>query len=245
MDKNESFKGYSLWKLPKFIFDGCLSRFRLFFKFGTKNNTKTVENFFAKNRYNEDNVDIIDLSFGPYNAFVLDLKKSVLSHKKLKILDLGCGGATLLNFLEKEEIQFEKYIGVDLVITAKELSRIGYRIDFIESDIQNVNLENQKFDLVFACNSIVYCADKSAVIKTALDHLNDDGIFCAIEPVKSLFWEAYFNKIRLNFTSRHNLIPLIGDKCKLKYTYSLYLRIFFGLRFWAVSRMFVFQKSVN
>ena len=98
------------------------------------------------------------------------------------ILDLGCGTGGHAIILAKRGY---KIAGVDrssemLAIARKKAKNAGFKVDFYESSIQDLNL-NKKFDAVISMFAVMSYPTKNNELalacKTAKKHLNPDGIF--------------------------------------------------------------------
>jgi 2-polyprenyl-3-methyl-5-hydroxy-6-metoxy-1,4-benzoquinol methylase len=102
--------------------------------------------------------------------------------KVIKILDLGCGTGGHAIILAKRGY---KITGVDrskemLTIAREKAKNTGFKIDFYESSIQDLNL-NKKFDAVISMFAVMSYQtennDLALACKTAKKHLKRGGIF--------------------------------------------------------------------
>lgn len=137
-----------------------------------------------------------------YNDFVEQpaLKSAISSLKGKKILDLGCGSG-----------QFAKYcidngaasvLGIDIsmnMIEKANQENKHEKINYLCIAIEDLELYNQKFDLIISSLAVHYIADYSALIKKVTSLLNKDGeiIYSTEHPI---------------VTARHEMNNWVKDK---------------------------------
>ena len=87
-----------------------------------------------------------------------------------RILDVGCGLGTTVDFLNTEQRQ--KYLGIDVSLEAIKKARnkkVHFQnIDFIEFKTRN------KFDIIIF-NEVLYCMDEAEAFELALKFLTKNG----------------------------------------------------------------------
>ena len=198
---------------------------------------KISNRFMRMFRHQEHTEDVVDMSFGPYSKLLSDIQKYIpsLNNGESTITDLGCGGATLLKFLNHSNINFNSYKGIDLHIGQMELNLSDKNITFEENDLQAIIPESD-CNLIFACNSFVYCKNIKAVTENISERQNHNKYLVIIEPIKSLFWETYFDGIKLNYRSDKTMSQLlIKNGWELLSFKKMYLRKILGNWFWPIS----------
>ena len=102
------------------------------------------------------------------------LKKDINFHKKIKILDIGCGRGKLISFLSKKYHLNHLPIGVDIVNHKLKSNRIK----FIKVDaIKFLKNSNEKFDLIILKQSIHFFTKKQIrfIVNNIKKKLNDNG----------------------------------------------------------------------
>ncbi|MFA5127351.1 MAG: class I SAM-dependent methyltransferase [Patescibacteria group bacterium] len=92
-------------------------------------------------------------------------------YPKAKILDVGCGLGTILDFLNS--IQRKKYLGIDIskvAITKARKKKANFKnIDF------NAFKSKTKYDIIIF-NEVLYYLDETNALKQALKLLNKNGL---------------------------------------------------------------------
>lgn len=105
------------------------------------------------------------------------------------ILELGCGSGVLTKELLRQK-EFRKYCAVDIVRECGEyISKISERIDFVCSDIEEINL-NKEYDLIISNASIQWVSDLKKFIQNTASFLAKDGYF-----VFTLFSKNNYNEL--------------------------------------------------
>ena len=176
---------------------------------------------FAK--YKEDAAQIFfsDINSGKNDPYIFDggnmeyyngllfARKSFIDKD---IIDLGCGTGSLYHWFKKKNIKINSYIGIDFAI---ERENSHGNIKFIKERVESYSCPYNKNNVVFAVNLLCYLSDKQ--LKQLLTSLKYADCIIIIEPVQSLFWDAYFNNVQLFYRNRHKLIKIlmsIGFKAK-------------------------------
>ena len=90
------------------------------------------------------------------SAFNFFLKKKVKLNKNTKILDIGCGRANIISFLQKKYKFKNKAIGIDIVRN----KGIKKNIQFIKSDAIPYLKKKQNYDLILIKQSVHFFSIK-------------------------------------------------------------------------------------
>ena len=105
-----------------------------------------------------------------FNSFV---KKKVRLNKNTKILDIGCGRANIISFLQKKYKFKNKAIGIDIVRN----KGIKKNIQFIKSDAIPYLKKKQNYDLILIKQSVHFFSIKqlNSLLNQAKKKLNPKG----------------------------------------------------------------------
>ena len=108
------------------------------------------------------------------SAFNVFLKSKIIINKNIKILDIGCGRANIISFLQKKYKFKEKPIGIDII----KNKNIKKNIIFIKSDALNyLKKNNKKFDLILIKQTIHFFSKKRirSLLNLAKNKINKKG----------------------------------------------------------------------
>jgi len=106
------------------------------------------------------------------------LKK--LAKPNLKILDLGCGEGTRLNYLCRNP---ENCVGIDISSKAIELANKSYpKIAFLKANLEKLPLKNETFGLVYSAFVLEHLEKPEKVIKEAVRVLKKRGRLVLVAP---------------------------------------------------------------
>ena len=107
------------------------------------------------------------------SAFNFFLKKKVKLNKNTKILDIGCGRANIISFLQKKYKFKNKAIGVDIVRN----KGIKKNIQFIKSDAITYLKKKQNYDLILIKQSVHFFSIKrlNSLLNLAKKKLSTKG----------------------------------------------------------------------
>jgi ubiquinone/menaquinone biosynthesis C-methylase UbiE len=107
------------------------------------------------------------------SAFNFFLKKKVKLNKNTKILDIGCGRANIISFLQKKYKFKNKAIGIDIVRN----KGIKKNIQFIKSDAIPYLKKKQNYDLILIKQSVHFFSIKqlNSLLNQAKKKLNPKG----------------------------------------------------------------------
>lgn len=93
--------------------------------------------------------ELFDLHSGEFKSLFSSTQQLVQTSKNKKILDLGCGGGTLVRDLRSASISIW---GVDLYLDQSQKKSA----DFIEGDAFALPFEKQSFDLILSSYSVFH-----------------------------------------------------------------------------------------
>ena len=107
------------------------------------------------------------------SAFNFFLKKKVKFNKNTKILDIGCGRANIISFLQKKYKFKSKAIGIDIVRN----KGIKKNIQFIKSDAIPYLKKKQNYDLILIKQSVHFFSIKqlNSLLNLIKKKLNPKG----------------------------------------------------------------------
>ena len=107
------------------------------------------------------------------SAFNFFLKKKVKLNKNTKILDIGCGRANIISFLQKKYKFKNKAIGIDIVRN----KGIKKNIQFIKSDAITYLKKKQNYDLILIKQSVHFFSIKrlNSLLNLAKKKLSTKG----------------------------------------------------------------------
>ena len=107
------------------------------------------------------------------SAFNFFLKKKVKLNKNTKILDIGCGRANIISFLQKKYKFKNKAIGIDIVRN----KGIKKNIQFIKSDAITYLKKKQRYDLILIKQSVHFFSIKrlNSLLNLAKKKLSTKG----------------------------------------------------------------------
>ena len=107
------------------------------------------------------------------SAFNFFLKEKVKLNKNTKVLDIGCGRANIISFLQKKYKFKNKAIGIDIVRN----KGIKKNIQFIKSDAIPYLKKKQNYDLILIKQSVHFFSIKqlNSLLNQAKKKLNPKG----------------------------------------------------------------------
>lgn len=115
-----------------------------------------------------------------YNDFVEQpaIKSAIPSFRGKKILDLGCGTGEFAKYCIDKGAS--NVLGIDIsknMIEQANKDNKHEKIDYICTPIEDLELQNQKFDLIISSLAVHYIEDYSALIEKVTSLLNKNGEF--------------------------------------------------------------------
>ncbi|MEJ3718150.1 class I SAM-dependent methyltransferase [Paenibacillus polymyxa] len=129
-------------------------------------------------------------------------------NKPVKIVDYGCGfgylGLKLLPLLPNGST----YTGIDkgreLIKRANEIfSKLSYDTEFIECDIENVELE-KKYDIAVSHAFLLHMPNPKSILQKMVDFVEDNGMVICFEP----HWIGNMANYYLDGIEQSNVIKL-------------------------------------
>ncbi len=129
------------------------------------------------------------------------LKKKIKLNSNTKILDIGCGRAHIISYLQKKYKFKQKPVGIDIL----KNKNIKKNILFIKSDAINYLKKDKKFDLVIVKQTIHFLRKKKIILLLKMIKKN-------LRPNGKL--------LILSLKTKNNQIPCF-DKMKLELEKSL------------------------
>lgn len=130
------------------------------------------------------------------------------------VLDAGCGTGKFLNILEKDS---QKYIGIDL--SEKQLDKAKSKSkketsEFVCSNLSNINLKNDKVDLIvcsWVLGTIIDLDERNKCIDELKRLLKSNGAIILIENDENSEFEEIRNRTKDNRTRDYNNWVLSKD----------------------------------
>ncbi len=111
------------------------------------------------------------------NLWIRDSLKIKYPNKKLKILDIGCGGGFLSNMLALEG---HEVIGIDISESSLKVAEKydGTKsVSYIKMDVSELSNLNEKFDVICAMDLLEHIEQPELLIKNISKCLTSNGIF--------------------------------------------------------------------
>ncbi|KAF6659339.1 class I SAM-dependent methyltransferase [Paenibacillus polymyxa] len=123
-----------------------------------------------------------------YNDDYLEflIQKMWKINKPVEIVDYGCGfgylGLKLLPLLPNGSTYTGIDKGMELIKQANEIfSKLSYNAEFIECDIEKVELE-KKYDIAVSHAFLLHMPNPKSVLQKMLDSVQDNGMVICFEP---------------------------------------------------------------
>lgn len=177
------------------------------YPFARKDNDATREFFEAI--YSSRKVD--DLIFdGNDHKYLEKLKGFIDTTVQYDcVYDCGCGNGSFYQFLLKEQIKFNQYIGVDFA-TQDTATRKDFKL--IKSDLEDFDF-NEPFNnqLVVLCNVSCYLSNDK-LLRILGKVANKKTTVLIIDPIPGCFWDATFDRVKLFYRSPRKMIELLSNK---------------------------------
>ena len=151
------------------------------------------------------------------SSFYKFLKKKIKINKKTSILDIGCGKANIISFLQKKYAFQNKPIGIDIVKSKNTKKNIIFK----KTDaIKYLKKTDQKFDLILIKQTIHFFSKNKldSLLNLAKKKLNDKGqvLIFSLKTKNSQIPTFRLMKIKLNRSLKKDeiLIKLIKKNLK-------------------------------
>ena len=153
-----------------------------------KNNNEIIINNYNEKivfeKYIESRID----NESPHNKSIKELLLNLVGdYTEKSILDLGCG----IGIFSKEFSGLaENILGIDIsekCIDYAQKNNNASNIEYKVMDINNLNMLDKKFDIVFSDMVFNYVEDYNKLISNIYNLLNDDGIvvFSQVHPIST------------------------------------------------------------
>ena len=145
------------------------------------------------------------------------LKKKININKNTHILDIGCGRANIIGFLNNKYKFIKKPIGIDIVKNKNIKKNVIFKkIDAINYLKKTKNL----FDLILVKQTIHFFTKKQVkiLLKLAKNHLNKHGtiIICSLKTENNKIPSFKIMKLKLNSSLKRDKILFNEIKKNLK-----------------------------
>jgi ubiquinone/menaquinone biosynthesis C-methylase UbiE len=153
--------------------------------------------------------------FKTRREITLDLIQKNKGNKSSKILDIGCAGGHLLNFLKKRG--FKNLYGVDISETAiKETKSKGIQNATVQDSI-NTNFKENTFDFIIASDILEHIKEDSKAIEEYQRILKKGGKLIVFVPAFRFLWSEH-DEICHHFRryKKQELKELISNKLQIK-----------------------------
>lgn len=201
---------------------------------------KLIRAFYRTHRQEPEKVDIADNSTGLLTQmlqYALTKYSADCSH----FVDLGCGNGSAMALLPEKNI---RYTGIDLYIDNVSQDDLH---EFIEADISgNLKIvrDSKNQTLFLAANLLCYLQDLSSITSFLDSNVQSSDYLIVVEPTGTLFWETYFDGIRLSVRSKQDLVlPFQKSGWTFVEETGLFLKELSGRPFLQVSRLLVFKRA--
>ena len=171
-----------------------------------KKDVEATRNFF-ENIYSDKKVD--DLIFDGNDHEYLEKAREIIEKTKQfdYVYDCGCGNGSFYEFLLKEHVKFNQYIGIDFAIQDDTAEKKD--IKFVKADVENFEFNDQASDrLIVLCNVSCYLSDEklTSIFKKVA---KGRTAVLIIDPVPGLFWDATFDHVKLFYRSPNKMKKLL------------------------------------
>lgn len=167
---------------------------------------KTASQKFFRQIYDKTKIDNLIFD-GKDNSYFDKVASLVDSGDYDVIYDCGCGEASFNNYLNKLNIKFKKYIGVDFAVEPKIISE---NAEVLNDDIVSHNYALEGKTLFVFSNVLCYLSKEDVIsLLNKISHPNVDILI--IDPIPSLFWDATFDKVKLHYRSIKKVNKLMSE----------------------------------
>lgn len=115
-----------------------------------------------------------------YNDFIEQpaVKSAISCLEGKTVLDLGCGTGEFVRYCLENKASY--VLGVDIskkMIEQAKIKTENGKADFICAPIEDINITDQKFDVIISSLAIHYIEDYDGLINKVRNLLNYDGVF--------------------------------------------------------------------
>ena len=144
------------------------------------------------------------------------LKRKINFNKNLKILDIGCGRANIISYLQRKYKFKDKAIGIDII----KNNDVKKNILFKKTDAIKYLRNSEKFDLIIIKQTIHFFSKSrlKILLNLLLEKLNYDGTLMILSLKTKKNDIPCFNKMKkkltLSLQKDERLLSLIKNKLK-------------------------------
>ena len=144
------------------------------------------------------------------------LKRKINFNKNLKILDIGCGRANIISYLQKKYKFKNKAIGIDII----KNNDVKKNILFKKTDAIKYLRNSEKFDLIIIKQTIHFFSKSrlKILLNLLLEKLNYDGtlMILSLKTKKNNIpcFKKMKKKLTLSLQKDERLLSLIKNKLK-------------------------------
>ena len=175
---------------------------------------KGLSNTDVKDKFNKI---ASNYNFYPYTlAYKADIIRSILeAHNKtsrnVNILDIGVAGAELASlYLDKQNLT-----GIDISIEMiRKAKMLLPKCNFFEQDGENLEFQNESFDVVVSCDALCYMEDPGRSISESFRILRQGGLIIILS--RNQFYQKFeFIRKLLNIGPTDDLFSRLFYKSEL------------------------------
>lgn len=180
----------------------------------TQKSKKTFD--YSKTQWGISKIQNYRDNFQGYEIEILINKLGKDTKKKLKVLDLGCGGGNVDGFL-KSNFPHWDVTGIDVSGKALEIARKNFpKVKFLKRGVENLGFKPKSFDLVISLDTMEHFDNPLKVAGSVLNLLKDNGMFFVAIPLEKQFPSFYWimNKLGLDKAKRASVghINVLNNK---------------------------------
>jgi ubiquinone/menaquinone biosynthesis C-methylase UbiE len=170
-----------------------------------------------------------------------------------RVLDIGAGEGTFLNFLSQKTSKIETMIGAELSDSAIAMGNKKYpELQLQQEFVENLSFADNSFDTVFCIEVVEHLLDIDRALQEIHRVLKPGSYFCVTTTdfnwpkktiIAALFWEKFFypNNPHIRFFTKSTLRDICA-KNKLEFVNHKWNKSYFGLM--PKGQMAVFRKLV-
>lgn len=166
----------------------------------TKESKKTFD--YSMTQWGISKIENYKSNFQGYETELLikGLGKNV--EKKLKVLDIGCGGGNVNGFL-KSKFPHWDITGVDISNKALDIARKNFPgVKFLKQSANKLKFEPKSFDLILSLDTMEHFDKPKEVAESVLSLLKDNGLFFLAIPLEKQFPTFYWLMYKLGLDKK-------------------------------------------
>jgi 2-polyprenyl-3-methyl-5-hydroxy-6-metoxy-1,4-benzoquinol methylase len=127
---------------------------------------------------------------GRREAIFQILKRFIPDYKNKKMLEVGCGGGNIVDFLKGKGMNIE---GADIFFEGLQFARKRVNTNFYQINIKDIPFKNE-FDLIGLFDVLEHVQEEEQVLVNVYKALKPEGHLFISVPALPLLW-SYFDKI--------------------------------------------------